>query len=198
MHVLLRQKAPALYANMKLFVIDSDDFFCGVSKGVWAFYSYAPLFSHGVSQQVGWFMSYPGLLFYRCARSEKIEFCHASGMKKRYSNLSEADDNMTWQQMGLWAIQCYFKPRIPVVFYPWVLVFFNVCKFSLKNWGTSIFVLHYGRASFKQFLGVFWWRSKWLVPGPSWFPISRCQSGSWESTEGGDSMSRSQLNSNEA
>ena len=146
----------------------------------------------------GWFMSCPEPwpFFYRCARSEKIEFCHASGMKK-YSNLSEADDNMTWQQMSLWAIQCYFN-QSQLFFYPWVLVFFNVCKFSLKNWGTSIFVLHYGRASFKQFLGVFWWRSKWLVPGPSWFPISRCQSGSWESTEGGDSMSRSQLNSNEA
>lgn len=53
MHVLLRQKARALYANMKLFVIDSDDFFCGVSKGVWAFYSHAPLFSQDFSQQVG-------------------------------------------------------------------------------------------------------------------------------------------------
>ena len=61
MHVLLRQKARALYANMKLFVIDSDDFFRGVSKGVWAFYSHAPLFSHDFSQQVGWFMSCPGL-----------------------------------------------------------------------------------------------------------------------------------------
>ena len=37
----------------------------------------------------------PWPFVYRCARSEKIEFCHASGMKKRYSNLSEADDSMT-------------------------------------------------------------------------------------------------------
>lgn len=153
---------------------------------------YFPMF---FSQQVWMIHVLPWPFVYRWARSEKIEFCHASGMKK-YSNLSEADDNMTWQQMSLWAIQCYFNQS--QFFLPLGTCFFNVCKFSLKNWGTSIFVLHYGRASFKQFLGVFWWRSKWLVPGPSWFPISRCQSGSWESTEGGDSMSRSQLNSNEA
>lgn len=33
MHVLLRQKARALYANMKLFVIDSDEFFVVCLRG---------------------------------------------------------------------------------------------------------------------------------------------------------------------
>lgn len=33
MHVLLRQKARALYANMKLFVIDSDELFVVCLRG---------------------------------------------------------------------------------------------------------------------------------------------------------------------
>lgn len=153
---------------------------------------YFPMF---FSQQVWMIHVLPWPFVYRWARSEKIEFCHASGMK----NTAIFQRQMTTWHDNRWACELSNVTLInPSFFYPWVLVFFNVCKFSLKNWGTSIFVLHYGRTSFKQFLGVFWWRSKWLVPGPSWFPISRCQSGSWESTEGGDSMSRSQLNSNEA
>ena len=61
---------------MKSFVIDSGDFFCGVSKGVCSFYSYFPMFfSTSCMIHV-----LPGLFFQ--PRSEKIEFCHASGIKK--------------------------------------------------------------------------------------------------------------------